>query len=181
MKKKLVILSVVIVAIAIVIFIIISNQSLQTRYSIALVENQEIEKLFTGFAYIPIIQKDRGALKRTLGLGDSVLLGYCVKEYEVGIGYEDVMKIIAEYHDLICDSSNYTLPEPVIISTNPVISESYGSFDRIKCDNIDKEIDGKRKSWELIKEELIKSGNWAQMVNNSRKILTAFIKIYCEY
>lgn len=181
MKMKIFTISAILIITIAIIIIVLSNQSSQTRYSISFVENQEIEKLFTGFAYLPIILKDRGPLKRTLGLGDSVIMGYCVREYEVGIGYENIMKIIEKYRGKVCDSLILNLPEPVILSTNPVQSESYGSFDRLKCDDTDKEIDGERKSWALIKDELVKSGNWSLMVKNSKKILTAFIRIYCEY
>ncbi|MCF8259269.1 MAG: hypothetical protein K9J12_00710 [Melioribacteraceae bacterium] len=151
-----------------------------TYKSAELLEYNSVDKLFTSFAYVPIIDYQRGKLKRNLWMGEDAVLGYCWRQYEVGIGYDSLSLKIIENMGTACDGNYYDLPEPKILSTNPVSSEAFGKYDRLKCDEYDLDVDGERKSHEIILKQLKNDAQWNRIVENSKKTLSTFIKIYCE-
>lgn len=155
------------------------NDNEKTVQNTELMRFQKIDKLFTTFAYVPVIELTRGPQWFTLGLGEDILNGYCWRQYEVGIGYDSASSLFEENLDYVCAGYYDSLPAPVILSTNPVSSESFGKYGRMKCDMWDMEVDGERKSRELILEQLIKDGQWESIVENSKQTLAGFIRIYC--
>lgn len=151
-----------------------------TSYESAeLVEVKQVDKLFTTFAYVPLLDYEWGNLKRNFWMGDSVIVGYCWRQYEVGIGYNNASDYFNEYLKFACADSFDVLPEPEILAVNPVSSESFGEYTRMECDRFDFEADSTRISKGLILKQLKDDKQWDLIVDKSRKTLGGFIKIYC--
>jgi hypothetical protein len=152
-----------------------------TAQSAGLVEFRPIDKLFTSFAYVPILDMNFSNADISLGGGgDETLSGYCWRQYEVGIGYDSASALFDKYREPACAGRYDELPSPVVLSTNPVSSEAFGDYDRAKCDRWDKEFMGTRRSRLRIVAQLKKDGQWEAIVDNGRKTLAGFIRIYCE-
>ena len=65
-----------------------------TQYG-RLLEYVSVDKMFTSFAYVPLVDYQRDYLKRDLVVLKSlrrgkVIQGLCYRQYEVGIGYDNV-------------------------------------------------------------------------------------------
>jgi hypothetical protein len=155
-----------------------------------LVEFKKSDKIFTTFAYVSSIDIKKDLLKRDVYLGfyhlkDSndikpVPVGSCEHEYEVGLGYQDINGLITENIDRVCNEQNANLPEPIILSVNPTSSMNYGKYSRGECDQWITARQGKRRCEPLIKQQLIKDGNWKKIADKSKAILSSYIKIYCD-
>lgn len=145
----------------------------------AFTEFKSTDKLFTSFAYVPLIDLDYRPRDITFGRKDSILFGYCWRQYEVGIGYERVDSLISEYLQTACSDNIEGLPEPEIISTNPVSSEAAGTYSRAECDKWDAVGADGRRSRAAIKRQLIKDGQWEMIAEGGRRTLAGFIRIYC--
>jgi len=155
-----------------------------------LVEFKKSDKVFTTFAYVSSIDIKKGLLKRDVCLKfyhlrrskdiKPVPIGSCEHEYEVGIGYQDINRLITENIDKVCNGKNANLPEPVILSVNPTNSMVYGKYSRSECDQWITARKGKRKCDPFIRAQLIKDGNWEKISDKSKAILSSYIKIYCN-
>ncbi|MGA1869952.1 MAG: hypothetical protein ACMUJM_15570 [bacterium] len=161
------------------------NTKTSTTISGELVEFKASDKIFTSFAYVPIIDYKKGYLKRDwltpggIKNGEEVPTGYCLREYEVGIGYTNIKELINNYQQIACQNYYEKLPEPIILSTNPVTSRSSGNYARIECDKWDLDQYGKQRSKSYIYGQLKEDGKWENIVENSQKILNSYIRIYC--
>jgi hypothetical protein len=151
-----------------------------TAQSAGLVEFRPIDKLFTSFAYVPILDMNFSSADISLGGDDKSLSGYCWRQYEVGIGYDSASTLFEKHQEAACAGRYDELPSPIVLSTNPVSSEAFGDYDRAKCDRWDKEFLGTRRSRLRIVAQLKADGQWDAIVENSRKTLAGFIRIYCE-
>lgn len=138
---------------------------------------KKIDTLFTSFAYVPIIDfKDKNSL---FSSNPDLASGYCLRRYEVGIGYKDVHQIYANNKYKICVEKDISaLPVPTIISINPVSSEIYGSFTQQECDNYDKKKDGYVKSREQV-GMYINNKYGDKLAQGSKEMLMVFLKGYC--
>lgn len=153
-------------------------------------EYRKIDKLFTAFAYVPIVDYKKGYLKREVlknfFTGEekepTAVKGYCLREYDVGIGYDRITdELLSQYKDVVCQKKKFDeLPPPQILSINPVSSDSYGEYSRKDCDDYDRGEGSERKSYSEIMSQLNKSKQWDMIVENSQKILMNFLQIYCE-
>ena len=87
-----------------------------------------IDELITGFATVPLLDYEKGALKRTLWLGEDVNKGFCYRLYEVSIGYKSTKEIFDHYLDIACSGTYDQLPPPIILGSNAIKSEVRGSY-----------------------------------------------------
>jgi len=96
----------------------------------------EIDTLFTAFVYIPLLDYHHGYLKRDVfgrildDVGKKVVKGYCFRQYEVGIGYEQVSDLFSTYLEAACNNQSREMPKPQILSTNSVSSKAVGTYTR---------------------------------------------------
>jgi len=158
----------------------------ETQQSVEFMEYMPIDKLFTAFAYVPIIRYERDYLKRDIynrfynhDEKKKVIIGYCYREYDVGIGYDHPTDSFDVLQKIACQNLYKELPEPVILSINPISSEVVGKYSRTDCDNLDLDDSGTRKSQQLILKQLKEDGQWNVIVENSQKALASFIRVYC--
>lgn len=155
-----------------------------TQYG-GLLEFVSVDKMFTSFAYVPLLDYQKDYLKRDMIViaslrPEKVIKGLCFRQYEVGIGYDNIAEYFIKYQDLVCNGEYQKLPKPTILSTNPISSVTYGDYYRKKCDTWDLDISGKRDSRKYIIDQLKDDGKWDRVVENSQKILYSFIRINCE-
>jgi hypothetical protein len=155
-----------------------------TQYG-GLLEYVSVDKMFTSFAYVPLVDYQRDYLKRDMVVLESwragkVIQGLCFRQYEVGIGYDNVAEYFTKYMDVACNGEYQKLPKPTILSTNAIKSDIHGDYSRKKCDTWDLDVAGKRNSRQYIIDQLKDDGKWNSIVENSQKILCSFIKINCE-
>ncbi|MCD6346781.1 MAG: hypothetical protein J7L96_05100 [Bacteroidales bacterium] len=147
-------------------------------------EYRKIDKLFTAFAYIPLVKYKKGYLKREIltkkifGKEKEAMMGYCFRQYEIGIGYDQVSNLFPQYQKVACQGNFKFLPVPKILSTNPVSSKVLGTYLQQECDSLDIGSLDDRESHQLITSELA-GEQWQEIVNNSQKILMTFMQIYC--
>ena len=146
---------------------------------------KQIDKLFTAFVYIPLLDYSKGCLKRDLGciatqdVGKMVVKGVCFRQYEVGIGYNAVTELFPKYLDAACQNQSELMPKPEILSTNTVDSEALGEYTRLDCDVWDQDSPVGRKSHKFLKEQLIQDGQWQSITDNSQKVLMSYLRVYC--
>ena len=129
-----------------------------------------IDKLFTTFIYMPI-------LDRLYNDDQTKLLGYCYRQYEVGIGYDSLNNLFTQYQEAACQGKDSALPSPAILSTNTVDSNARGDYTMIDCDSLDA---GNRESHRKIKAELLRTKHWKMITKNSQNMLMGYMKVYCS-
>lgn len=132
---------------------------------------KRVDKLFTSFVYMPLLdyKKDEATIK-----------GLCARQYEVGIGYNDIWKLFEQHQEAACRNDLQKMPEPEILSTNTVLSELYGGYYQQDCDLWDQTNPTEpRRSHVFILEKLRQNGQWGAIVENSQRILTGYLRIYC--
>ncbi len=114
------------------------------------------DKLFTTHMQIPLIKVKTSRLTGFYDVLDlkydrrGYLSGYCLRRYEVGIGYDDVKDLITDtsIRDEICardwnglylmsGRESTRIPEPVILSQYAVSSISEGDYTLLDCDRLD--------------------------------------------
>lgn len=188
--------------IAIVAFLFISSFSLfklgafsfgqggKTSITAAAKGYKKIDTLFTSFAYVPIVEfKTKQVAASTM---DSVKLwgdkktvemttGYCVRRYDVGIGYENVTKLIEANKDSICKGDLKAIPEPEILTTASTYSKIFGDYTQTECDSLDRKAASSAQalSSTIIKKKLGET-SWKTISQTSKNILLGFSKIYCD-
>jgi hypothetical protein len=147
---------------------------------------QKTEQLFTSFAYIPLIDYQYGYLKRDIiskiqdKKENKVILGYCFRQYEVGIGYQQLPEIFKKYQNAVCSGKPKQLPQPMILSSNAVSSKAMGKYTRKNCDTWDLEKTKRRKSHSYLKRQLVKDQHWNRIISNSQKILISILRLHCS-
>jgi hypothetical protein len=149
----------------------------ETSFSGYLIGHRKVDRLITGFTYAPILLKKKGFLKTEKAKQllnkinpyadesaqqqqPTAIVGFCQKEYEVSFGYDEVSKIVEKFinkRNLNIDE----LPDPSILSANPVSSEVKGDYSQSECDEIDKDEEQRRhkiieslgEGWDEIKQQ----------------------------
>ena len=159
-----------------------------TTTTTELQEFKDIDKLYTTFLYIPIIDYKFDYLKRdmynkiyeTEG-AKKVVQGYCFRQYDIGIGYDGDANLFANYQEAVCKGAISSLPEPIILSSHSIDADAIGEYSQNECESWDfRRSDGGSESKDKIIQQLIQDGQWDGIVNSSREILASFIKINCS-
>ncbi len=106
-----------------------------------------VDELLTSHLYLPILKvKPEGGILYLLGLKKPIqkdIKGYCLREYEVAVGYSHIKDMIHNPDIMreVCSSSPpeefLYVPEPVIQKLYAVRSSAKGDFPRRECDTLD--------------------------------------------
>ncbi len=154
-----------------------SHHYVETEVSAKLLTFEKENTLFTSFAIIDLVDTKKGYLKREAikrfftNDPPTATVGYCKKTYEIGIGYRNIQDIIKDALKKEKISKDI-LPEPEIISINPISSEVRGKYPQMECDQIDKDTINR-----LIKIKNKLNVGWEEIVDNSKQILLTFIQL----
>lgn len=170
-----------------------SNQTLSAKTSTQVVDElkgtKKIDKFYTGTYLVPAIDENRGLLKRdtlTKIIGSDseieqkkVILGYCIKDYEVSFGYSSVMDLInnAGVMANVCSGQLDKLPNPVILAANAKNDIIQGKYENNgQCYNW-----GNRASRdEKILSQMREDGILSKAEETGRKSLKTFLSIFCN-
>lgn len=184
----------------------IPKKSVSTIIS-SLQKTKDIDKLYTGTYLIPVIDIERGILKRdyvkasvTILLksvegvipwskmaekgmaieGKPVPKGYCFKKYEVAVGYDHLMQLLnnEEYINAACKGNLSALPAPQILAVNCRSTESRGKYDSSgQCYGWDSN-DATRKS--VITKAMQKNGILEKVLGRGKESLKNFLSAFCS-
>jgi len=169
----------------------LNNRDAQITVSAELIGYRKVDKLFTSFAFVPVIQMTKGIRKLDAAKGfvgeifgdadtpERIMKGMCHREYEVGIGYHDTEKLLTKHLQAACAKRDEELPEPVILTSNAASGMSYGTYSQIECDEQDLETGVERASWKLIRSQLERDNQWNRIVEHSQQALGGFMRVYC--
>lgn len=149
-----------------------------TKINVTAKDYKQIDTVFTAFAYVPVIKfKDKIAI---FGSEPDLADGYCLRRYEVSLGYENIYEIFKKFENSICGSgtSNQHIT-PKIISVNAISSEIYGSYSRSECDLLDKTMDDGLTEAKLEIAKYLNEKYMHQITKNSQGMLMAFLQNYC--
>lgn len=160
-------------------YVLFLRSDVTTSVRTDLIEYKSVDKLFTSFAYVPLLDLNYGYKTLSFGERKKVLLGYCLKNYEVGIGYDNTTELMKKYRDYVCNGMIDSLPQPIILSTNATSSNVVGKYNREKCDEWDMVSYGDKMSKHYVQMQLIQDGHWESISKKSKNILAGFIRIYC--
>lgn len=97
-----------------------------TSIEVAFQKTKEIDKLYTGVYLIPVLDLQMGTLKRDMLTNlfsdneKKVVKAYCVKKYEVSVGYDDLSAILSDKEVIknACAGNTDKLPDPQILAVN---------------------------------------------------------------
>jgi hypothetical protein len=141
------------------------------------------DHLFTVFLQIPIhdmIPKDIEWDKQTHEPSEDIL-GLCWRNYEVGIGYKNLLKLFDIYYKDACFGNIEKMPDPEIISSNAKESQIHGEYLQSQCDNFDlQNKDHQRESHKYVMRYLKDYEQWENISRRSKEILQSYFKIFCE-
>jgi hypothetical protein len=103
-----------------------------------LVAMKEINRLYTGFYMVPVIDISYGDLKSDVikqivvgsGWPKAVPKGYCLKKYDVGFGYDNVLDLLQDesFMEQVCAGDPSALPAPRLLSLNGKTAEINGDY-----------------------------------------------------
>jgi hypothetical protein len=99
---------------------------------------KEINRLYTGFYMVPVIDISYGDLKSDVfkqivvgsGWPKAVPKGYCLKKYDVGFGYDNVLDLLRDesFMEQVCAGDPSALPAPKLLSLNGKTAEINGDY-----------------------------------------------------
>lgn len=154
---------------------------------------KRIDTLFTSFAYVPIINfKEKTSLldyapnsikekSDFFNKNPDLASGYCLRRYEVGLGYKDIFEIYKANKDIICKQKDATaLPFPTQVSVNSISSEIYGSYTQKECDLFDRVDENGSTMARRDIAAYINDKYGAKLFENSQKMLMVFLSGYCS-
>jgi len=158
----------------------------QTLLMSELIEMKEINKLYTMRYLVPVLDMNVGELKRDVykkyipGTNDAekVVLGYCLKKYDIGIGYDNVLEILQDETIIrsVCSGRKDKLPNPKILSANSRSSEIGGKYTG-ECNNWD---NNKELRQQIILKELEKGDSLKNINSHSITSLYSLASLLCD-
>ena len=153
----------------------------------ALMAMKEINRLYTGSYMVPVldISYSNGSLKHDLlsifpvDLEPSkrVPKGYCLKKFDVGFGYDNVLDLLQDETVMshVCAGNPAALPKPKLLSVNSKTTEINGDYTGF-CRDLDQNQDFRRAAIHLAQQgEAIKKIN-----ENGQKSLYALASLLCQ-
>lgn len=172
------------------------------------------DKIFTSYIHMPVARYKYSEVQTKVRDWFKIkyskrnfLTGYCLRRYDVGLGYDDIGALLKNASLLknVCqkdETQNYAtydeeqLPEPEILSLNAVSSRSDGDYSRIECDTLDlvtyEEEESRAKPGppkkgeppvKAIIQDILQqqhSEHWKQITKNSRTLLVGYLRLYCR-
>jgi hypothetical protein len=153
---------------------------------------KEINRLYTGFYRVPVMDISYGALKRDLpkqlynrflGSDDDsepakVPKGYFLKQYDVAFGYDNVLDLLRDepFMGRVCSGGASALPVPKILSINGKSSETQGEYTGTYQD-LDRNPQLRES---VILQELKKGEAFAKINERGKKSLHSLASILCR-
>jgi len=167
------------------------RQDIGINSSADFIENKPIDQIITTFAYMPFIDYKMGTLKREIFKfkenKQEIVKGICYKEYEVGIGYDNIGNLMKEYMMPACNGEYQKMPEPEILLLSPTTTRCEGNYDPEECYNWNKSDNGnerpvKRRLLAQLDKDRLWYGKTGDngIVQKSQIALVDFVKIYCN-
>jgi len=97
---------------------------------------KEINRLYTGFYLVPVMDISYGSLKRDLlpiigsETSKPVPKGYCLKKFDAGLGYDNVLDLLQDepFMGCVCSGDLSALPNPKLLSINSTAAEINGDY-----------------------------------------------------
>ena len=160
-------------------------------------KTKDINKLFTGFFILPVIDKKYGYVG-TAKIGHGVdtikkivsddiknetqkaVVGYCVRKFEVAIGYEDVSSLLlnSEIINNACHNNTNKLPNPQILAVNIINTEGKGDYTGSDmCYRWDYDLEERNK---VIIDRMKDAEIYESINQRGKETLKTFASIFCE-
>lgn len=185
----------------------IERQSATTIIS-SLQKTRDVDKLYTGIYHIPVIDFEKGYLKRDMvkeglrmGTGPLVLIdkgmklfnnqplmdenklkvkGCCTKKYEVAFGYDHLMDILGNESLIgdICQGETSHLPDPQILAVNCKSTVSHGKYTSSGACYGWDSNDGERKR--IIQQVMTEDGILPQVNSRAKEALKNLLLAFCD-
>ena len=110
--------------------------------------------------------------------GKSVVTGYCIRKYEVSVGYDKLLDILGDENiqKSVCEGSIEHLPDPILLTVNARSTIEKGKYSG-ECRKWDQ---NPQLREEVIFAQLEKGEGKAQIVSHSKKTLSSLIKLFCQ-
>ncbi len=154
-----------------------------------LVNAQQSDAFFTGFATVAVVQFDTGHddLKPFEIIEDEnyqkKVSGYCYRLYEVSIGYPSLQAAVKNSESLMATPMNEietleAIVAPQVLSGNVVEARHGGSVTQYKCDDLNVVSEDRPNVDRLdkLRKALVANRQWSSHVNHGRNVLTTFSK-----
>jgi hypothetical protein len=147
---------------------------------------KEINRLYTGFYLVPVMDISYGVLKSDWVLhqvfSDSELpqvpKGFILKQYDVAFGYDNVLDLLQDeaFMGRVCSGGASALPAPKILSTNGKSTEIYGKYTGTY-----ENLDMNRQSRDTAILQALKRGEaYANINERGKKSLHSLASILCR-
>ena len=156
-----------------------------------LVAMREINRLYTGSYLVPVLDISYGALKRDLlkdaMIGDSiggseplsaVPKGYCLKKFDVGFGYDNVLELLRDetFMGRVCSGDLASLPNPRLLAINSKSTEVNGDYTGT-CRDLDRNQHLRRA---IVYRELSQGEAHRKINEHGRKSLHSLASLLCR-
>ena len=156
-----------------------------------LVAMREINRLYTGSYLVPVLDVSYGSLKRDL-LKDTILgdiiggsdplktvpKGYCLKKFDVGFGYDNVLDLLQDetFMGRVCSGDLAALPNPRILAINSKSTEINGDYTGT-CRDMDQ---NQRFHRALVYRELGQGAAFKKINEHGQKSLHSLASLLCR-
>jgi len=156
-----------------------------------LVAMREINRLYTGSYLVPVLDVSYGSLKRDL-LKDTIIgdivggseplsevpKGYCLKKFDVGFGYDNVLDLLQDeiFMGRVCSGDLSALPNPRILAINSKSTEINGNYTGT-CWNLDQNQHLRRS---VIYRDLGQGEAFKKINERGQKSLYALASLLCR-
>jgi hypothetical protein len=155
-----------------------------------LVKMREINRLYTGSYMVPVMDVSYGVLKRDL-INDTILgdiigsepsktvpKGYCLKKFDVGFGYDNVLAMLQDetFMGRVCSGQASDLPVPALLSVNSKSTEINGDYQGT-CRDLDQNPHFRRA---VIYRELGQGEAFKKINEQGQKSLHALASLLCR-
>lgn len=171
-------------------------------------QTREIDRLYTGVYLIPALDKSWGMLKsdiakdaaevyinplktweflkeswekKTIDRSDKirkVVKGYCLKRYEVSVGYDHLADLLADEKLVqeMCSKGKNNLPPPSILAVNSRSTEQNGKYEG-QCESWDGD---PQKRNAIILEEMQQTHMLERVSERGKEALGNMLNLFCK-
>jgi hypothetical protein len=157
------------------------NRESEVRAQVDFTKIRKIDRLYTSFIVVPVIEIDLGRRKRDyipfIGSDEKKIMGGCKRTFEVTIGYEDIETAMTDDFIVsgVCSGDASSVPSPRIIDINGIEMQLFGRNDG-SCAAWDHD---REKLEARIEEVLVKSGIYNEIESRGKQAFENLINIFC--
>lgn len=162
------------------------NPKPHTSIEVAFQKTKEIDKLYTGVYLIPVLDLQMGTLKRDMLTNlfsdneKKVVKAYCVKKYEVSVGYDDLTAILSDKEVIknACAGNTDKLPDPQILAVNTRETTATKNY---KGDGMCYRLDSLEEQRRNVIRTAMQDAHILENINErGRESLKTLASIFCE-